>query len=339
MSDNHGEKVDHFWLNKCLGLEFPVIMAPMFLVSNELMLVEAYHSGIIGCIPSLNARTNDQLQNLLTSITQKTKGQYGVNLIANKSNLKLQDHLDITLKSRPRFIITSLGNPSEIIKKAHQNGILVFCDVTDLEYALKVQSLGADAVIAVHSGSAGHAGNIPSTILIPLLKKKLHIPVISAGGVASGEAFMATKILGADGLSIGTPFIATHESPVSDQYKNSLIQYGSADIALSTKISGTPLTVIKTPFVQKMGLHQNFLERYLNNNKKLKKYSKIFTFYKGMKRIEKAAMKATYQSVWCAGPSIEYVDQILCVKELVEKMKFDYNNALDEFKKQILETQ
>ena len=255
------------WLTEKLKIKLPIILAPMFLVSNKEMISQAIRSGIAACIPAQNFRTPKELKEVLTAIKEETPGAFGVNLIVNKSNIKLEEQLEACLEVGPAFIITSLGNPKEVIERAHQKGILVFCDVTDLDYAKKVESLGADALIAVNSGAGGHAGQIPITVLVPLLVKECSIPVISAGGVATGSGVLSVLSLGAAGLSMGSPFIATRESPVSEDYKQAIIDYGAADIALTTKISGSPLTVIKTPYVKKIGLKQNPIERFLNQNK------------------------------------------------------------------------
>lgn len=323
------------WLTTNYDLKLPIIMAPMFLVSNVEMLVAAADSGIMGCIPTLNFRTPELLDSALTQLDEKTNGKYGVNLIVNKSNMHLEKHLEIVLDHRPQFIITSLGSPKEIIKKAHQNNIAVFCDVTTLSFAKKVESLDADAIIGVNSGAGGHAGPTPATILIPLLKKNCSIPIISAGGVSSGTSLLSILTLGAQGVSMGTPFIATHESGVSDEYKQAIIDYHADDIGLTTKLSGTPCTVIKTPYVKKIGLEQNSFEKVLNNNKKLKKYVKMLTYYRGTKLLEKAALSATYKSVWCAGPSLELVDRLVSVHDLIAQLESEFQQAIEEIKQRL----
>ena len=224
------------WLTKTLNIDLPIIMAPMFLVSNPKMLIEAHKSGIIGCIPTLNYKKSTDLESALSTISQETDGQFGINLIVNRSNPHLDEHLEIALSKKPRFIITSLGSPKEVIKKAHENNVLVFSDIVNTDYALKVQNDGADAIIAVNSGAGGHAGPIPLSILVPQLKKKCSIPIISAGGVASGRALFASITLGSEGVSMGTPFIATEESDVSQEYKEAIVKYGAKDICLTTKI-------------------------------------------------------------------------------------------------------
>jgi nitronate monooxygenase len=303
-------------LTTLLGIQYPIIMAPMFLVSNTAMVIEALESGITAAFPALNYRTDEELRKAISEIRAKTNKPFGVNLIVNKSNFKYKTQLKTCVELKVNFIITSLGSPQETIEACKKTGIKVFCDVTDLHYAQKVEALGADAVIAVNSEAGGHAGNMKATELIPLLKKHLHIPIISAGGVATGKQLKEVMNLGADGASIGTIFIASIESPVSEEYKKALIEYGAKDIIKTTRLSGSALTVINTPYVKQMGTEAGFLERIFLKNKWLKKYTKLLIALKGMNAIENAAFKATYKTVWCAGPTIEYIHTIRPVKEI-----------------------
>jgi nitronate monooxygenase len=165
-----------------------------------------------------------------------------------------------------------------------------------------------------------------------MMKKAIKIPVISAGGVGNGQGILSMMILGACGVSIGSPFIATSESPVSKEYKKAVVDYGAKDIVMSDKISGTPCSVILTPYLKKIGVNQNFLESYLNHNKQLKKYAKMLTYYKGMKSIEKAAFAATYKTVWVAGPSIEFIQKIESVKTIVDQLCTEFESAKNEVK-------
>lgn len=303
-----------------LNIKYPIIMAPMFLVSNIEMLVAASESGITGAIPALNFRTIEDFEIAIKELKEKCKGPFGINLIVNKSNFLYKEQLKVCCKYKVDYIITSLGSPEETIKEAHKVGTKVFCDVTDLDYAKKVEKLGADAIIAVNKEAGGHAGNISYKELVPLLIKNCDIPVISAGGVGNHDQMNEILKLGAAGLSIGSLFIASNESGVSKEYKDACVNYGAKDIVFTTKLSGSKCTVIKTPYVEKIGTDQNFIEKILNKNKRLKKWFKAFTFYKGMKNLQNAAFSATYKTVWCAGPSIEYVKEIKPVAEIVKDL-------------------
>ena len=314
-------------LKELLGIQFPIIMAPMFLVSNEKMVIEAVKAGITGAIPALNYRSTDELRKAIQSIKKEVNGPFGINLIVNKSNFLYKEQLQVCCEEKIAFIITSLGSPEETIIEAHKAGVKVFCDVTDAKYAKKVEELGADAVIAVNKEAGGHAGNLSYKELIPKLLQTVSIPVISAGGVGTGKGIKDMLDLGAAGISMGSIFIASSEAPVSQEYKQACVDYGSKDIVMTTKLSGTPCSVIKTPYVEKIGTEQNWLEKILNKNKRLKKWFKAFTFYRGMKNLQNAAFGATYKTVWCAGPSIEFVNEIRPVKTIVSTLIEEYNAA------------
>ncbi|MFL1013542.1 NAD(P)H-dependent flavin oxidoreductase [Flavisericum labens] len=309
-------------LTKLLNIKHPIIQAPMFLVSNVAMVKEAMLCGIAGCIPALNYRTLDELRLAARELkaAKTSNGSFGFNLIVNKSNVKYKDQLDVICEEGCDFIITSLGSPEETIKRAHKVGIKVFCDVTDLTYAKKVEALGADAVIAVNNEAGGHRGGLSPEDLIKELTANCSIPIISAGGVGCKADMDRMLQYGADGVSVGSPFIASEEANVTNEYKQACVDYGADDIVMTERISGTPCTVINTPYVQKIGTKATWLESILNKNKKLKKWVKMIRFSIGMNATKKAATKATYKTVWVAGPSIEHTNRILPTKSIINRL-------------------
>jgi nitronate monooxygenase len=310
-------------LCQLLGIRLPIIMAPMFLVSNEAMLIAASKCGIAGAIPALNYRTTEELRAGIRAIKAQAEGPIGINLIVNASNFLAEEQLQICCEEKVDFLITSLGSPAKAIEEAHKVGMKVFCDVTDLTYAKKVAAMGADAVIAVNNRAGGHLGGLSPKELIQSIKAAIDIPVISAGGVGCRADLDTIAAYGADGFSIGSIFIASEESGVSNEYKQACVDFGASDIVTTTKLSGTPCTVIRTPYVKEIGTEQNRIERFLNKNKRLKKWIKAIVFYRGMQSLKKAAFGATYKTVWCAGPSIEHVHQIRPVKQIVDELLHD----------------
>nr|WP_321235638.1 nitronate monooxygenase [uncultured Psychroserpens sp.] len=309
-------------LTKLLNITYPIIQAPMFLVSNVAMVTEAMKGGIAGCIPALNYRTLDELREAIRELkaNRVEGGSFGFNLIVNKSNIKYKGQLEVICEEGCDFIITSLGSPEETINQAHAVGIKVFCDVVDLKFAKKVEDLGADAAIAVNNQAGGHRGNLTPEELTSLLSTELKIPVISAGGVGCKADIDKMLSYGATGVSVGSPFIASIEAGVTDEYKQACVDYGAEDIIMTERISGTPCTVINTPYVQKIGTKATWLENLLNKNRKLKKWVKMIRFSIGMRATENAAKKATYKTVWVAGPSIEHTKSILPTKDIITKL-------------------
>ena len=309
-------------LTEILNIKHPIIIAPMFLVSNTKMVIEGMKSGVAGCIPALNYRTLEELRSAIIELknAKVEGGSFGFNLIVNKSNVKYKEQLRILCEEKVDFILTSLGSPEETINEAHKVGIKVFCDVTDLSFAKKVESLGGDALVAVNNQAGGHRGNINPEELIKQLNEGTSLPVISAGGVSKKSDIDKMLSYGAIGVSVGSPFIASIESGVSQEYKQACVDYGAKDIVMTERISGTPCSVINTPYVQKVGTKNTWLEQVLNKNKSLKKWVKMIRFYIGMKATEKAATEVTYKTVWVAGPSIEDTHAILPLAEIVKKM-------------------
>jgi nitronate monooxygenase len=280
-------------LTKLVGCRYPIIAGPMFLVSDETLTAAVCKTGATAALPSLNWRTPELFREAIQKTKKLSEGApFGVNLIVNKANPRLKEDLDICVEENISFVITSLGNPKTVIEKMHSIGSKVFCDVTTLEYAQKVENLGADAVIAVSSGAGGHAGGLSPFVLIPYLKKNISLPIIAAGGIACGEQMAAALVLGAAGVQLGTRFIASEEAKVSLEYKNAILKAVPEDIILTTKISGTPAAVINTP------------------------------------QLENSLETASWKNVWSAGQSVGLIENILPVSKIVEDLIRNYKKTL-----------
>jgi nitronate monooxygenase len=323
--------------SKEFGLDIPVIMAPMFLVSNEAMLKSAIDEGILGVFPSLNYRDDSELSALLARLNEhkqkSNKGNYGVNLIVQKTNIMFEKHLKICVDNKVPFYITSLGSPARVIEEAHKYGAKVFCDVTNLTHAQKCYDLGCDGFIAVGQGAGGHAGQNPLQVLIPSLKNTFpDKPIIAAGGIANGSGILSALALGASAVSIGTRFIASTEANVSDDYKNGIVNAEMDDIVLTEKISGTPCTIINTPYAKKIGYKQNWLERLLSKNKQTKKYFKMLVQFRGINKLMKSVKPGSYETLWCAGKSVELIDDVKSIKEIVHQFNVETNSEFEKLK-------
>lgn len=314
---------------KMLGIQYPIIGAPMFLVSNADMVVNISEAGAIGTFPALNFRPVEEYRRQLKEIKSRTKKPIGVNVIVNKSNARAKDDIKYALEAGVELFITSLGSPKEVIQEAHKNGAKVISDVVNLEHALKCQDLGADGVIAVGAGAGGHAGPISPIVLVSWLQKKLSIPVIAAGGVADGYTMASMLTLGAAAVSVGTRFIASTEAQIPMDYKNAVVNSTPEDIVMTTRISGTPAAVIRTPYIDKMGLELPWYFKLLKQNKSLKKYIVPLIHYLGSKELEKAVQGPTWKTVWSAGQSVGLVEEILSCEKIIEKLIQEYDEALN----------
>ncbi|MDD4746895.1 MAG: nitronate monooxygenase [Salinivirgaceae bacterium] len=310
-------------LTSILNIKYPIILAPMYLVTNEKMVVEACEFGATGAIPAMNWSDTELMRKGIQQIKLNTSKPFGINNITHASNPAFEKQLQVCIDEKVGFIITSLGNPEMTIKLCKPLGIKVFCDVVDARHAKRLEQAGADALIAVNNLAGGHAGQLDQKTLIAALKQEVSIPIISAGGVATADLLADVLNLGVDGVSIGTLFIATHECTVSEEYKNAVINHGASDIVMTDRLSGTPCAVINTPYVQSIGTKQNRFEKFLNRNKRLKRLIKQYAYARGMKMLKKAAFSATYQTVWSAGPSIEYIKEVKHVNEILTELTKD----------------
>lgn len=324
-------------LTQLLGIDFPVIMAPMFLVSNKEMLLAGMNNGVMATFPSLNYRKEGELEALLDELNaakaKNPSGSYGINLITQKSNPLYQKHLKICIEKKVPFYITSLGSPKEVIDAAHAYGAKVFCDVTNITHAQKCYDNGCDGFIAVGQGAGGHAGPNPLQVLVPSLKKNFPDKlVIAAGGIATGTGLLSVRILGADGASIGTRFINSTECMVNDAYKQAILNAGMDDIVMTTKLSGTPCTIIDTAEAKKMGYTQSWFERMMSNNKRTKKWFKMLVQIRGMKRLEESVLPNNYKRLWCAGKSVELIEDILSCQEIIANLRKEYKQRIEEMK-------
>lgn len=310
-----------------MGCDYPIIAAPMFLVSNVALVCAASNAGAIGAAPSLNWRNRDQLDEALRAMRAGTDKPYAINLIANRSNIRLDEDLELIKEHKVPLIISSLGNPQKIIDTVHSYGGKVFCDVIDLKYAEKVQDQGADGVIAVCAGAGGHAGPLSPMVFLPYLREKLDIPIVAAGGIATGVQMRAALLLGADAVQIGTRFIATTEAQVSEEYKQAIINAAPEDIVLTRRISGTPAAVINTPYIQKVGLELSPWEKFLTSNRFSKKYIKLLRFILGSRALEEAAQKPTWKTVWSAGQGVGLIHDVKTARAVINEILSQYETS------------
>ena len=327
-----------------LHLSHPFVMAPMFLVSNEAMLQAALEAGILAAFPSLNYREEGALASVLGNLNARLeslrregrRGNYAVNLIVQRSNIHFEKHLAICVQHRVPVYITSLGNPRTTIDAAHGYGARVFCDVTNLEHARKSAGLGCDGFVAVGHGAGGHAGNHTAALLTESLRRHFpSLPVLAAGGIATGRSALAVLAAGASAAYIGTRFIASTESPVPADYKNAILQSGMDDIVMTERLSGTPCAVINTPYARKIGTKQSRFEKWLGRNPRTKKYFKTLVNLRGLKMLEQAVKPGNYNNLWCAGQSVELVTDIRTVQAIVAELSRELSEALQELNSSI----
>jgi nitronate monooxygenase len=226
---------------RMMGVKYPIIGAPMFLVSYEELAVAIAEAGGVGTIPLPNFRTLEELRGTLQDIRRKTDRPIGVNIHLS-GRFEWKEQLALCLDAGVKFFISSLGDPRIILGDVHANGGKIFADVISLKQGLKARDRGVDGLVAVASGAGGHCGTIPTIILVPYLKSKTGLPVIAAGGVSTGAQMAAAIALGACAVIVGTRLIATRESRAAPAYKDAVLRACPEDVVCTDRITGNPAT-------------------------------------------------------------------------------------------------
>lgn len=286
-------------LSRKLGLTYPLVSAPMFLVSNREMLLACAEAGILGTMPSLNRRTSEAFEADLQWLRARTDRPFGINLtIGLTPPDRLQADVALCLQYEVPVMITSYGNPTEIVRAAHGKGITVFHDVINLRHAQKAQAAGVDAIIAVSQGAGGHAGTVNPFVLVPWLKAELDTPVIAAGCIGGGAQVAAALALGAELAYMGTRFIASAEAGAVDAYKQLLLDATHDDVVYTDQVSG---------------IHANFLRQTLPDEA-------------NPDRSHGAAKR--WKDIWSAGQGVSLIDEVLPIGQIVENIVREYHDAI-----------
>lgn len=286
-------------LSRKLGLKYPFVAAPMFLISNKEMLLASAEAGILGCMPSLNARTPQGFRDDLAWVRARTDKPIGINLtIGLTPPERIEEDLTACLELDVPVIVTSYGNPTEVAKRAHERGRLVFHDVISLHHGKKAVAAGVDAIIAVAAGAGGHAGRISPFVLVPWLSEELKVPIVAAGCISDGRQVVASLSLGAQLCYLGTRFIASSECGASEAYKQLVVSAGPEDIVYTDAISG---------------IHANFLKATVPEH---------FT----PDRSPEGAKR--WKDIWSAGQGVGLIHDVKPIAAIVEDLAREAHDAL-----------
>ncbi len=230
-------------------LSLPVIGSPLFIISNPQLVIEQCKAGIVGSMPSLNARPAEQLDEWLAEITEtlaawdkahpdQPAAPFAINQIVHKSNDRLEHDMQVCAKYKVPIVITSLGAREDVNQAVHAWGGIVLHDIINNKFAHKAIEKGADGLIAVAAGAGGHAGVKSPFALVQEIRQWFDGPLALSGAIATGDAVLAAQAMGADFGYIGSAFIATEEARASDAYKQAIVDGNSDDIVYSNLFTG-----------------------------------------------------------------------------------------------------
>jgi enoyl-[acyl-carrier protein] reductase II len=233
-------------VTKIFNIDYPIIQAGMVWNSGWRLASASSNSGILGLIGA-GSMYPDVLREHIQKCKKATNKPFGVNVPMLYPNI--QEIMDIIVDENVKIVFTSAGNPKTWTKWLQDKGIIVVHVVSSLKFALKAQEVGVDAIVAEGFEAGGHNGRDETTTLtlIPIVKEQISIPLIAAGGIATGKAMLACMILGADGVQVGSRFVASKESSAHNAFKEAVINAKEGDTQLTLK-ELAPVRLIKNKF-------------------------------------------------------------------------------------------
>lgn len=299
-------------------LSLPVICAPMFLVSTPKLVIECCKNGVIGSFPALNIRPQEKLDDWLSEVST-TLDQYklanpsakvapfAVNQVVHPSNSRLMADHALIKKHKVPLVITSQGDPTEIVKDVHSWGGMVFHDVIKTQHAKKAIEAGVDGLIVVGAGAGGHGGTLNPFALVREIREFWDGTLILAGAINDGHSIRAAEVLGADMVYMGTRFIATEEAQVPNAYKSMLVDSQIDDIIYSDHFTG---------------VHANYLKGSLES---------AGIDIQALTSKDKVDLDLgntnSWKDIWSAGHGVGGIHDVVSVQQLVGSLKDEYLQA------------
>ena len=317
---------------KLSNLTIPVIAAPLFLVSGPDLVINCCKEGVVGTFPSLNLRTAAGFEEWLVQIKSELAAHdaaepgrpaapFGVNIIAHKTNTRLEEDMALVEKYEVPLVITSVGNPSQTVERVHRYGGLVFHDVTTPEWAKKAIAAGVDGIILVCGGAGGHAGVLNPFAFLPQVREFYDGTIALAGCISDGRSVYAAEALGADFAYMGTRFIATEESMASDAYKEMLVDEGPTDLVYTRAFSGIPANMMRRSIIEN-GMDPDNLptKDHIDLGEEFNHEAKA------------------WRDIWTAGQGVGAIHDVRPVKEVVQHMTREYRAAKEQAARKLTAT-
>jgi len=304
-------------------LSFPVIGAPLFIISNPDLVIAQCKAGVVGSFPALNARPAEVLDQWLTRISEELDAHnqanpdnpaapYAVNQIVHNSNDRLMHDVEMCVKHEVPVVITSLGARPEVFEAIHSYGGICLHDVINNRFAHKAIEKGADGLICVAAGAGGHAGTLSPMAFIQEVREWFDGPVLLSGAISTGDGVLAAQAMGADLAYIGSAFIATEEANADPAYKQALVDYASSDIVYTNLFTGVHGNYLK-PSIEAAGMDPENLPE---------SDPSAMNFGSGGSSKSKA-----WKDIWGCGQGINAIKDVVPTADLVARMRDEYEAA------------
>jgi nitronate monooxygenase len=307
------------------GIEVPLICGAMYPCSNPELVAAASEAGAIGIVQPISFTYvyGHDFREALRLIRRMTQKPIGMNALIEQSSQTYRNRMsawiDIALEEGVRFFITSLGKPGWVVERVRAAGGVVYHDVTERKWAAKGIDEGVDGLIAVNDRAGGHAGPKSAQRLFDELAG-FGVPLICAGGIGEERDFAAALELGYAGVQMGTRFIATVECGASRAYKDAIVRAGEGDIVLSERLTGVPVSVIRTPTIDRAGLRAGPLARRMLRGRRTRHLMRTAYALRSLWQLKHASLDRTgVKDYWQAGKSVAGIHAIEPAGEVIRR--------------------
>ncbi len=307
----------HTRLTRDAGIEVPLICGAMYPCSNPELVAAVSEAGGLGIVQpiSLTYVHGHDLRAGLRLIRRLTSRPIGMNVLTERAlarvyRERMQHWLDVALEEGVRFFVTALGNPRWVVERVRPRGGVVYHDVVERKWAERALDAGVQGLICVNARAGGHAGRQSPRELLDGLRD-LGVPLVCAGGVGNADDFAAAMSLGYDGVQMGTRFIATPECSAHADYKQAIVRAREDDIVLTERITGVPLAVIRTPYVERVGTKAGPFGRFMLRGHRTKHWMRALYSLRSALALRRASLRgATSKDTWQAGRSVAGIDAV-----------------------------
>ncbi len=299
-------------LNQILGTKFPIMQGGMAQVATGAFAAAVSNAGALGIIGT-GAMNGEMMRKEIETAKSLTDKPFGVNLMM--MNPDVEEMAQIIAEEKPSVVTTGAGNPGKYVKMWKEQGIKVIPVVSSVALAKRLEREGVDAIIAEGTESGGHIGELTTMVLLPQVADAVSVPVIGAGGIASGRQMKAAEILGAVGVQIGTVLLGSEECPIHANYKNALIKAKDRATVVTGRSVGVPVRVLKN------GMTRDYLELEQSGAEKME--------------LEKFTLGALRRAVHegdvdrgslMAGQDASYIKEIRPLRVILEEMMKEYES-------------
>jgi nitronate monooxygenase len=307
------------------GIEIPLICGAMYPCSNPELVAAVSAAGGLGVVQpvSMTYVHGHGYREGLRLIRRLTDKPIGMNALIEKSSKRYMDRMvewvDVSLEEGVRFFITSLGNPRWVVDRVRAAGGIVYHDITERAWGQKAADGGVHGLICVNNRAGGHAGRRSAQELVDACGD-LGLPLVCAGGIGDAPDFVAALTLGYAGVQMGTRFIATTECSSRGDYKQAIVDADEADITLTERVTGVPIAVIRTPYVERIGTTIGPIARMLFRRRRTKHWMRTFYALRSLYKMKKDSVTGSgVGEYWQAGRSVAGIHGIEPAGEIVRR--------------------